>query len=1582
MNKYTVYTTCIILILLSGWIHITAARTRAVNLPNATINTTLRDGALEAWGTSTNNLHALAGDAVTTTSQIAVGDHHAIALRSDGTLRGWGINTTGELTIPSDATNIVQVDVGITMSVALKRTGSVVMWGLASSITPPTGSTPPSDVTRIAAGDNHIILLRSNGTVMVYGASTQQTLPAQLSGKVIVAIAAGSTTSLALDNTGTLYRWGSNGTLPSLVTSDVVGIFAHGDTIGALKNDGTLVLWGNVANLTNLPDDTIVTGNSTSGCPCVSIPNMAELRQFEVAAWGVAITRKNGAALVLPYANSTAPSDIPTDILQLGTHYRHAAGIAVHTPQIIATATIPTPRNLTLRLPVALRGIGQLSVWGGSSAIRTIPISVTNNLSQVVAGSGFIAVLRNDSTVIAWGENESGQTTVPSSLSIARTNTDPLRIVGLAAGARHALAVRANGSVVAWGDNTFGQRTVPANLTTAIQVATGDRHSLALLQNGTVVCWGDTTFGQCPPPTLLGVAQIRAEGWHSVALLYNKTAVAWGRNNMGQILLPKTQNTVDIATSNSATALLQANGSVIVVGDSTAQQSDLSDISFQQLGAGAYHFLGITTQGTVQGWGLNSSNQLDVPAGLQNVFAVAGGSNFSVALRYNQLTPTTTPLSTTTIPTVNLPTIPTALPQPTYSAMTVWGSLGTIPPVTDTDIVAAAITSDTIGIVHQDGSVTLNQASGSLFPTPPSNAQSNVQSIQLGDFGAVVSRDRKLIVWGNAPSVPVAFQQHIREISLMANHLVIVTIDNRIWSNLFPISATKPIRHIAAGATFAGILYDDGSVAVVSTDNREGVNLVPADAITLSELAAGTNHLVGLRSDGRVIAWGAQRSDVGQTGVPFAAQSGIVAIAAANQYSIALATDGTLVAWGVLPAGTRTQLTALNTTKNTSALVAGNTILAALQAGVIAPTPAATNTRYPTLTPVAVPSLTARPRTNDIIGNQIGYFTMDNLAPLTQFGSTAGAFTCTAASACPQSERDRGNQRVARFTASRGDELTSANKFTLGNSSFTISYWLRRERNDRHDAVLSTGTMGAANSFLTMGIDNENSIYCSFFGNDLRSAPWYSDTNWHHYACTFNKTTLVRQLYRDGLLIAQDIASAPLKSPAAAITIGRRNDNATGLQGSVDDVIVHSRVLTPSELQTQPLPSDSRLVTVPFDDISVMGISPNQSQLTCVTVASCATFDIGSHDLGVLVFNGNQQMQLSEPALLNKGFTIAYWAQRNNNGAQTIITKGKTNQLVMGFDNSNKPFCKVGTTIITASTAITDNAWHFYLCSYDTTKTTLLFAVDRLTPQTSSATYTDSGTLLIGRSSNNTLGFNGVIDDIFIYTIPASNAMRETIYNISNPPSIIPTTVNAMTATIATPFSATRTATRTATIMQTKTPLPSTATQVIAYVPSSTNTATSSRTLSPTRSLTSTRTLSHTKTSTAIAPPAQSHTPSITATATMTRTATASATATRTGATPTLTVMKSTRTPLIITRTYLSRMSPTYYALTLTATSRSLIATQTSFALTATAAGTATMAAQQTATAARIATLTAYPIPATGTVTPTAYPVPTIRKNP
>lgn len=63
-------------------------------------------------------------------------------------------------------------------------------------------------------------------------------------------------------------------------------------------------------------------------------------------------------------------------------------------------------------------------------------------------------------------------------------------MVAVAGGADHSLALRADGTVIAWGNNVSGQTTVPATATGVVAVAGGGFHSLALRGNGTVSAWG------------------------------------------------------------------------------------------------------------------------------------------------------------------------------------------------------------------------------------------------------------------------------------------------------------------------------------------------------------------------------------------------------------------------------------------------------------------------------------------------------------------------------------------------------------------------------------------------------------------------------------------------------------------------------------------------------------------------------------------------------------------------------------------------------------------------------------------------------------------------------------------------------------------------------------------------------------------------------------------------------------------------------------------------------------------------------------------------------------------------------------
>ena len=50
----------------------------------------------------------------------------------------------------------------------------------------------------------------------------------------------------------------------------------------------------------------------------------------------------------------------------------------------------------------------------------------------------------------------------------------------IAAGGYHTVALKQDGTVVAWGDNGNGQTTVPAGLSGVVAIAAGQAHTVAL----------------------------------------------------------------------------------------------------------------------------------------------------------------------------------------------------------------------------------------------------------------------------------------------------------------------------------------------------------------------------------------------------------------------------------------------------------------------------------------------------------------------------------------------------------------------------------------------------------------------------------------------------------------------------------------------------------------------------------------------------------------------------------------------------------------------------------------------------------------------------------------------------------------------------------------------------------------------------------------------------------------------------------------------------------------------------------------------------------------------------------------------
>lgn len=197
------------------------------------------------WGSYNKGLT----DAPAQTSEIAAisaAYDMTVALKKDGTLIMWGLYPAG---CPAGLSGITAIATPVPTNnfwscvLALKNDGTVVAWGdnTDGKATVPVGL---SGVVAIAGGHNHSVALKNDGTVVVWGTngSGQKNIPSGLTG--VTAIAAGGTCTLALKNDGTVVAWGSGATSVPTGLAGVSAIAAGHTHALALKNDGTVVAWG------------------------------------------------------------------------------------------------------------------------------------------------------------------------------------------------------------------------------------------------------------------------------------------------------------------------------------------------------------------------------------------------------------------------------------------------------------------------------------------------------------------------------------------------------------------------------------------------------------------------------------------------------------------------------------------------------------------------------------------------------------------------------------------------------------------------------------------------------------------------------------------------------------------------------------------------------------------------------------------------------------------------------------------------------------------------------------------------------------------------------------------------------------------------------------------------------------------------------------------------------------------------------------------------------------------------------------------------------------------------------------------
>ena len=567
-------------------------------------------------------------------SQVSVGNSSVAAIRNDGRLFMWGVNTVGQLGNNTTISRSSPVQVGALAG------GYGEFWKYVST------------------NNQRTLAIRVDNTLWAWGLNTGLSLgtgdslnrssPVQLATSISnwSAVSVGLSHAFGLTSTGALYGWGinSNGQLglndifdrssPVQIGTDSFNQISAGNnhTI-ALRSDNTLYAWGlnsayQIGDGTSIdrssPVQISVTGHSLISAG--SSYNLAVRTDGSLWSWGQNTVGQLGYT-------------IPTSATSM------AAGVG--------SAYISTVGNILYVW--GSNNAGQLGLLSPDTINRSSPVQVNSSKSWLSISKAktstttaeFTLAIDSDYKLWAWGSNAQGQ--LGNNTTINRSS--PVQIgtnswTNVSAGTSHSLAIAGNGTLWAWGGNNLYQLALNAtsyNRSSPVQVGTsswtkisaGNAHSLGISINNTLYAWGSSTIGQgvnsvstsWAMPTLGAGFALKYPG----SYLYN----LGGTNALGQLGLTDViarSSPTQIGTNSWSSVISTRNNLFAIrsdgslwgaglnsagqlaqgLGDTIARSSpvQIGTSSWTAVAAGGSNVLGVDSNGKLYAWGLNSSGSL------------------------------------------------------------------------------------------------------------------------------------------------------------------------------------------------------------------------------------------------------------------------------------------------------------------------------------------------------------------------------------------------------------------------------------------------------------------------------------------------------------------------------------------------------------------------------------------------------------------------------------------------------------------------------------------------------------------------------------------------------------------------------------------------------------------------------------------------------------------------------------------------------------------------------------------------------------------------------------------------------------
>ena len=844
--------------------------------------------ALNAFSTPINRSSPVQVGTLNNWLKLSAGRSHTMAIKTDGTLWGWGFNTQSQLgdgtsTLRSSPvqigteTNWSNVDAAVNHTVAIKTDGTIWSWGLNSS-----------------------------GQLGI-GNTTQRFAPVQIGLlNTWVDISASENMSVAVRNDGTLWSWGNNNSgqlglfrnrsVPNYVVRPPLfnSVKAAYQSVIARSTDNTLWAWGSNVTYGQLGlNDTV---------------NRSSPVQIGTETWS---DFSNGGFHVMAIRDGR--------LWTWGDNSSGELGLLQVDPQYISGSNVWTNAEaggaevILKSTDGTLWGVGSNSSGNlglNDTVSRTSPVRIgTRTWNSYSTGQSYRLAIRDDNTLWGWGSNTNAE------LGLAKSRSNPQYVdntktwSSIQNGQNSVIVISTDGTLWGWGDNSSGQLGDGTRISksSAVQIGTEtnwakisfrNNTTLAVKTNGTLWAWGVGSNGELPDGTRISRSspvQIGTEtnwadvffgSFHAGGIKTDGTLWTWGGNSQGQMGFGDTisrSSPVQVGTRTwlfaaagpGSTMAIRSDGTLWAWGDNTNGVLGLGDANINrsspvQVGTLSdwtrvalwSHTMAVRSNGTLWSWGFNNTGQLGLNLG-------------STAHRSSPVQVGT--LTNWSIPDTNNSIVSIAIK--TDGTLWAWGSNS--------------------GGGLGDGTVVSRSSPVQI------GTQTNIVS------GSVGSNEYSLLEnTGYAISVGGIRTLPGYDIDFMLNRSSPVQIGTRTWSYVSAVGHSLAIRD--DGTLWAWGTQGQGQLGLGDVVTRSS----PVQVGTLntwSKVYASSPHSYAIRTDGTLWAWGrnilgelglgnfgdsTNRSSPVQVGTLNTWSSVADTSAGESYHTLAIRTDGTLWAWG------------------------------------------------------------------------------------------------------------------------------------------------------------------------------------------------------------------------------------------------------------------------------------------------------------------------------------------------------------------------------------------------------------------------------------------------------------------------------------------------------------------------------------------------------------------------------------------------------------------------------------------------------------------------------------------------------------